>query len=132
MRQRVKKHENPTKNNVMPISSKNCHRLCEKEDVEVSFEDFMINSTDLSADLDGSSVSSFALHQNDERNSFEKETQWFSSEQESKGTPCEELEDMQTDGTTGEDAQFPTFDRFVKDDDNASDDSSICMTVIGQ
>ena len=117
MRRRVKKRGNPTKNNMMPISSENCHGHCEKEDLEVYFDDFMINSTDLSADLDGSS-------QNDERNSFEKETQWFSSEQESKGTPCEELEGMQTDGMTGEDAQFPTFDRFVKDDDNVSDDSS--------
>lgn len=123
MRRRVKKCVNPTKNDVMPISSENCQGYCEK-DFEVSFDDFMINSTDLGADLDGSSVSSFVLCQNDERNSFEKETQWFSSEQEIKGTPCEDLEDMQTDEATGEDAQFPTFDRFVKDDDNVSDDSS--------
>ena len=126
MRRRVKKRGNPTRNNVMPISSENCQGYCEK-DLEVSFDHvngFMINSTDLSADLDGSSVSSFVPCLNDERNSFEKETQWFNSEQEIKGTPCEELEDMQTDGMTGEDVQFPTFDRFVKDDDNASDDFS--------
>ena len=110
---------------MIPISSQNCQEYCEK-DVEVPFDGFMINSTNLSADLEGSSVSSFVIDQNDERNSLEKDTLWFSSEQEIKGIPCEELEDMQTDRTTGEDAieQFPTFDRFVKDDDNASDDSS--------
>ena len=128
MRRRVKKRGNPTKNDAMPISSDNCQGYCENDcenDLEDSFDGFMINSTDLSADLDGSSVSSSVLCQNDERNRFEKETQWFSSEQEIKGTPCEELEDIQTDdGTMGEDVQFPTFDRFVKDDDNVSDDSS--------
>lgn len=125
MRRRVKKCRNPTNNDVMPISSENCQEYCEK-DLEVSFDSFMTNSTDLSADLDGSSVSSFVIYQNDERNSYEKDTRWFSSEQETKETPCEELEDMQNDGTTGEDVieQFPTFDRFVKDDDNVSDDSS--------
>ena len=124
-RRRIKKCGNPEKNDVIPISSQNCQEYCEK-DVEVPFDGFMINSTNLSADLEGSSVSSFVIDQNDERNSLEKDTLWFSSEQEIKGIPCEELEDMQTDRTTGEDAieQFPTFDRFVKDDDNASDDSS--------
>ena len=106
MRRGVNKRGNPTKNNVMPISSENCQGYCEK-DLEVSFDGFMINLTDLSTDLDGSSVSSLVPCQNDGRNSFEKETEWFSSEQEIKGTPCEEssdLHDSESDNESLDDA----------------------------
>ena len=126
MRRRVKKCGNPKKNDAVPISTENCQEYCEN-DMEASFDGFMINSTDLcSADLDGSSVSSFVICQNDEINSFEKDTHRVGSAPEISGIAREELEDMETDRTTGEDVieQFPTFDRFVKDDDNFSDDSS--------